>query len=123
MRVRVRRVALGMSQTRLADALGLTFQQVQKYESGANRIAASRLHELARILSVPISYFFEDLPGVHLDDTRDGSLTAEVQRDSDLMSRRESLELMRAYRSIGDRKVRKRILAFVRAAARLYQKP
>src|SRR5678816_919138 len=60
-RVRLRRTLLGMSQEKLADALGLTFQQVQKYERGANRIGASRLHQLSRILEVPVAFFFEEM--------------------------------------------------------------
>src|SRR5512145_1807794 len=64
-RVRLRRTLLGMSQEKLGEAIGLTFQQVQKYERGANRIGSSRLFDLARVLDVPVSYFFEDMaPGV-----------------------------------------------------------
>ena len=64
-RIRLRRTLLGMSQERLAEAIGLTFQQVQKYERGANRVGSSRLFDLARVLDVPVAYFFEDLaPGV-----------------------------------------------------------
>ncbi len=62
-RVRLRRTLLGMSQERLGEALGLTFQQVQKYERGVNRIGASRLFDLSRVLDVPISFFFDDMPG------------------------------------------------------------
>ncbi|MBT7504712.1 MAG: helix-turn-helix transcriptional regulator, partial [Rhodospirillales bacterium] len=61
-RVRLRRTLLGISQERLGDAVGLTFQQIQKYERGANRIGASRIYELSRILDVPVSFFFEDMP-------------------------------------------------------------
>src|ERR1700719_3453420 len=61
-RIRLRRTLLGMSQERLGDALGLTFQQVQKYERGMNRVGASRLFDLSRVLDVPISFFFDDLP-------------------------------------------------------------
>src|SRR5690348_7052572 len=61
-RIRLRRTLLGMSQERLAEAIGLTFQQVQKYERGANRVGSSRLFDLARVLDVPVSYFFEDMP-------------------------------------------------------------
>lgn len=62
-RLRMRRTLLGMSQTKLGQAVSLTFQQIQKYERGANRIGASRLHQFSRILEVPVSYFFEDMPG------------------------------------------------------------
>ena len=107
-RVRLRRTLLGMSQERLADALGLTFQQVQKYERGANRIGASRLHQLSRILEVPVSFFFEEMaaaPAPH--DAQPTENRSGFERDP--MTRRETLELVRAYYRIPDEKVRKRI--------------
>jgi transcriptional regulator with XRE-family HTH domain len=114
-RVRLRRTLLGLSQERLADALGLTFQQVQKYERGVNRIGASRLHHLARILEVPISFFFDEMETT----TASGGRLAEEQEgfEHDPMSRRETLELVRAYYRIPDEKLRKRIFELVKAAA------
>jgi len=112
-RVRLRRTLLGMSQEKLADALGLTFQQVQKYERGANRIGASRLHQLSRILEVPVSFFFEEMgaaPGAQIAEDGSGF-------EHDPMTKRETLELVRAYYRIPDEKVRKRIFEMVKAIA------
>lgn len=126
LRLRQRRILLGLSQERLAAALGLTFQQVQKYERGANRVSASRLYELSRVLEVPIGYFFEELPdgggapdgmadGAHADGTSDGRAG---RFEHDPMARKESIDLIRAYYSIGDGAVRRRLLDLVRALAR-----
>ena len=117
-RVRLRRTLLGMSQERLAEALGLTFQQVQKYERGANRIGASRLHQLSRILEVPVSFFFEEMT---VAPARAASQTGLAEEQAgfahDPMGRRETLELVRAYYRIPDEKVRKRIFEMVKAVA------
>ncbi len=101
---------LGVSQEKLGKALGLTFQQVQKYERGANRIGASRLHHISEVLDVPISYFFEGLPpnysirkgGVALEE-------AQAEYDRETMMQRETLELVRSYYKINDPNVRRRI--------------
>jgi transcriptional regulator with XRE-family HTH domain len=109
--MRLRRTLLGMSQEKLGEAMGLTFQQVQKYERGANRISASRLYELSRILDVPISYFFEELSAEEVD-ARVRSSGFEEESDTfepDPMTKRETLELVRAYYKITDPKVRKRL--------------
>lgn len=100
---------LGMSQTKLGDALGLTFQQVQKYERGANRIGASRLFELSRILEVPVSYFFEDLAldANLLQAHAPASDRRFADSAGDSLAERETLELVRAYYRIPDRQVRK----------------
>jgi transcriptional regulator with XRE-family HTH domain len=118
-RVRLRRTLLGLSQEKLGDALGLTFQQVQKYERGANRIGASRLFDLSRVLDVPVSFFFDDMsqnapersPAIELDDVAQGSF------DVDPMARRETLELVRAYYRIKDPLVRKRVFELAKALA------
>ncbi|MGE5514696.1 MAG: helix-turn-helix domain-containing protein [Bacteroidota bacterium] len=111
-RVRLRRTLLGMSQEKLGEALGLTFQQVQKYERGANRIGASRLYDLSRVLDVPVSYFFEDMG----DETMAASPRYMVratedppQVDDGRMVQRETLELVRAYYRIRDPEVRKQV--------------
>ena len=121
-RIRMRRTLLGMSQERLGDSIGLTFQQVQKYERGANRVGASRLFDLARVLDVPISYFFEDMP-----DSVAGPLgqaarrvhgLAETQEPAfgdDSLNRRETLELVRAYYRISDPAVRKRVFDLIKS--------
>ncbi len=117
-RVRLRRTLLGMSQTRLAEALGLTFQQVQKYERGTNRISASRLYQLCHILDEPLSYFFDDMPP--LEEADASSLRGGVQEPSapDLMNKSETLDLVRAYYRIRDPKVRKALHAMTKAMAK-----
>ncbi|WPB86663.1 helix-turn-helix domain-containing protein [Sediminicoccus rosea] len=119
-RVRLRRTLLGMSQERLGEALGLTFQQVQKYERGVNRIGASRLFDLSRVLDVPISFFFDDLPGSVGGSQGFASRVAgfaEAQEGfgDDTLHRRETLELVRAYYRISDPSVRKRVFDLIKA--------
>jgi len=113
-RVRLRRTLLGFSQERLGDALGLTFQQVQKYERGANRIGSSRLYELSRILDVPVSFFFDDIPGAPVD-VESGTEAGPDAQEASQMSRRETMELVRAYYRIDDPAVRKRVFDLVKA--------
>ena len=109
-RVRQRRTLLGMSQEKLAEALGLTFQQVQKYERGANRIDAGRLYELSKALDVPVSYFFEEL-----NDTPTGMREETAAYGEDPMARRETLLLVRAYYGIGEQAVRRRVLDLMKS--------
>lgn len=119
-RVRLRRTLLGLSQEKLGEAIGLTFQQVQKYERGANRIGASRLWDLSRVLDVPVSFFFEDMdetvasmsPRHVTEDAKEPET-----RESDPMTKRETLELVRAYYRIGDPSVRKRIYELAKTLA------
>ncbi len=102
--LRVRRTLLGMSQTTLGDAIGVTFQQVQKYERGTNRISASRLFDLSAVLDVPVEYFFEEMPA------QGGGKTKEPPSyEPDPMATRETLELVRAYYKIEDADVRKQL--------------
>ncbi len=112
-RVRQRRVLQGMTQTNLADALGLTFQQVQKYELGTNRISASRLHDLSRVFDVPINYFFEDMsPEVAASSLAikgRGKAKKLPSYELDPMTTQETMSLVRAYYKINDAGVRKRI--------------
>lgn len=112
-RVRLRRTMLGMSQERLGESLGITFQQIQKYEKGSNRIGASRLQKICEVLSVPISFFFEDAPN--------GTPTIGGFREAsgpnyvvDFLSTSEGLQLNRAFVKITDQKVRRRIIDLVR---------
>jgi transcriptional regulator with XRE-family HTH domain len=121
-RIRLRRTLLGMSQERLGEALGLTFQQVQKYERGVNRVGASRLFDLSRVLDVPISFFFDDLPDSlanSLDppmNRRVGGFTERADGfGDDTLSRRETLELVRAYYRITDPAVRKRVFELIKS--------
>ena len=119
-RVRQRRTLLGYSQERLAEALNLTFQQVQKYERGANRVGAGRLYELANALDVPVTYFFEDLPEAPDGAAAGPAMQEAAQRkyDADPMAQRETLLLVRAYYGIGDPVVRRRLLDLIRAMGR-----
>ena len=103
-RVRLRRMLVGMSQERLGELLGLTFQQVQKYESGHNRVSASRLFDISRVLSCPISYFFEDINQDTIGERHAPSASAPEDLseagesfENDPMQRTETLELVRAY--------------------------
>ena len=116
-RVRMRRTMLGLSQTHLGDALGLTFQQVQKYEKGSNRIGAGRLYHLTKVLDVPVSYFYEDLPE-ELGSSKPSKKRAS-QKDShpDMMSNRETMELVRGYYRIENGVVRNRLRELFRAMA------
>ncbi len=114
-RVRTRRLLIGMNQETLARALGLTFQQVQKYEGGANRVSASRLSQIAEILGVPIAYFFSDLEP-------DGSApSAHDQEARQRLQRPETIELIRSYYAIADQQTRQQFLEMVKAVAQAQQ--
>ena len=112
-RVRLRRTLLGMSQEKLGEAIGLTFQQVQKYERGANRIGSSRLFDLSRVLDVPIEYFFGDMPAEVSASSpateKRGRAKKPPSYEPDPMAKRETLELVRAYYKIRDPQIRKRL--------------
>src|SRR3954464_10419124 len=101
-RLRMRRNMLGMSQEKLGEAIGLTYQQVQKYEHGAARIGASRLHELSRILDVPVSFFFDDTDPVRAPAMGGFAEPPAEAFESDPLRKRETVELVRAYSSIED---------------------
>jgi transcriptional regulator with XRE-family HTH domain len=109
-----------MSQEKLGDALGLTFQQVQKYERGANRIGASRLFDLSRVLDVPVSFFFDDIKAETIEAARaEPGLREETNAgyEPDPMMRRETLELVRAYYRIPDTQIRRRLFDLTKAIA------
>jgi len=110
-----------MSQERLGQAIGLTFQQVQKYERGANRIGASRLYDLSRVLDVPVSFFFDDInPAVAVQVAEGASAMSEAapaRYEPDPMMRRETLELVRAYYRVTDPATRRRLFELVKAIA------
>ncbi len=121
-RIRLRRTLLGMSQERLGEALGLTFQQVQKYERGVNRVGASRLFDLSRVLDVPISFFFDDMPeglanayGMQSTRRPPGFTEPTDAFTDDALNRRETLELVRAYYRITDPAVRKRVFDLIKS--------
>jgi transcriptional regulator with XRE-family HTH domain len=107
-KLRMRRMMLGMTQTDLADALGLTFQQVQKYEKGTNRVSASRLQQIANVLKVPVAFFFGDAPAA--TGKPSGDLPPIVAQ---FLSSREGLALAKAYMAIDDKAVRKRVVELV----------
>lgn len=117
-RLRVRRSLLGLSQEKLAEAVGLTFQQVQKYERGLNRISAGRLYQFSKILDIPVSYFYEQLgtntsqagPGL-ADNDQEGFISG------DLLENKETLDLIRVYYSIEDKETRKDIMRFIKSMA------
>jgi transcriptional regulator with XRE-family HTH domain len=114
-RIRMRRLLLGMNQETLANALGLTFQQVQKYEGGANRVSASRLSAMADILGVPISYFFGDLR------PNDAELSPEDRQWRDYLQRPETIEFIRLYYAIPDAKVRRQFLEMAKTVAESFE--
>jgi transcriptional regulator with XRE-family HTH domain len=115
-RVRMRRIMLGMSQTKLGDAFGLTFQQVQKYEKGTNRISASRLQQCANTLQVPVAFFFEGAPSVPGVPQAKGTapLPACV---SDFLATSDGLALTKAFTQIKDKKLRRCIVELVERIA------
>jgi len=115
-RVRLRRMLIGMSQERLGELLGLTFQQVQKYEKGVNRIGAGRLFDVARILGVPIDYFYESVAS-QLVGSRSISEEEVAPPVMEFVSSGEGLQLTLAFMRIKDVKVRKRVLDLVRSLA------
>ena len=107
---------LAMSQEQLAEALGLTFQQVQKYEKGANRIGASRLQQISHILQVPVAFFFESAPNASAPHGSSGSALAMAQID-DFVSSSNGLRLMRAFMRIDNTDLRRRIVMLVQEIA------
>lgn len=123
-RVRLRRTMLGMSQEKLGEAVGLTFQQIQKYERGANRIGCSRIYQFSSILGVPVAFFFQDMPAEALGASQKPVVAGMPDHDQstledDPLSRQETLELVRAYYRIQDDGVRKRVFDLMRSMANL----
>lgn len=127
-RLRLRRTLLSMSQEQLAAAVGVTFQQIQKYERGSNRVSASRLYDIARVLGVSISFFFEDISGDVTANRPTQNLPEEAgielserpspAYESDEMSRSETLELARCYWKLANNEMRKHVLDLLRAMSR-----
>jgi transcriptional regulator with XRE-family HTH domain len=125
-RVRFRRMLLGMSQEKLGEKLGLTFQQVQKYEKGINRIGASRLFDLAQVLGVSVQFFYEEAPVMdgQQQPAADGS-AEKVDENAivEFLRSRDGLELNRAFVRISDVKARRAIVELVRSLANDTQQP
>ena len=115
-RIRVRRTLLGMGQENLGEALGLSFQQVQKYEKGADRVSASRLFQLSKILNVPVPYFFDNVPADSASHTRRLSDDGKAV-PADMPTSRESLKLIRAYYGISNPALRETVLGLIEALA------
>ncbi len=113
-RVRLRRTMLGMSQEKLGESLGITFQQIQKYEKGTNRVGASRLQQIARVLNTPVSFFFEDAPGGNGAPAGGFAEDDSANYVVDFLSSNEGLQLNRAFIRIKDPKVRRRIVDMVK---------
>jgi transcriptional regulator with XRE-family HTH domain len=120
-RVRLRRMLVGLSQEKLGEQLGLTFQQVQKYEKGSNRVSASRLYQIAEILSVPVQFFFEDVPDDISSGTDDvdgfGEATTGSGAIMDFLNSPEGFQLSKAFSQVPDPKVRRRIIDLVKTLA------
>ncbi len=116
-RVRMRRVLIGMSQERLGDALGLTFQQVQKYEKGINRIGASRLQQISNILGMPVEFFFEGAPTGEARPVEGFNEISDTPYVADFLASNEGVQLNRAFLRIRDPKLRRRVVDLVTAIA------
>jgi transcriptional regulator with XRE-family HTH domain len=124
-RLRMRRNLVGLSQEQLGKSLGLTFQQIQKYERGINRMGSSRLFQMSKVLSVPVAYFFDEIPAALKTPMQSGFAESEQEpieniataehADYDIMRRRETLELVRAYYRILDSKQRRKVYELIRS--------
>lgn len=123
-RLKIRRNLMGMSQDDLAQEIGVTFQQIQKYEHGTNRISAGKLYEFADIMNVGIGFFFEGLDQLFspehtgkADHVSDQAQQGFTKKDESYLEQKETLDLIRAYYAISDEKVRTRLLQFIRSIA------
>lgn len=117
-RVRLRRMLIGMSQEKLGEKLDLTFQQIQKYEKGANRIGSSRLYKISQILEVPVQFFFDDLPEELTEASTSGfSESTDTTFVMDFVSSSEGLQLNTAFNRISDAETRRRIVDLVKTLA------
>ena len=111
-RIRMRRTLLGMSQEKLSDQLGITFQQVQKYENGMNRVGSSRLFNISRALGVPIAFFFD---GYREEGARTTKAAEDATSFNKLLNSKETIELIKAYYSIEDKAVRKKLYEMIKS--------
>ncbi|ATU92915.1 helix-turn-helix domain-containing protein [Phyllobacterium zundukense] len=112
-RIRLRRNMIGLSQEKLGDSLGITFQQIQKYEKGMNRVGASRLQAIGNILNVPVTFFFDDMPG-QSDKPKGFDEESETTYVVGFLNSSEGIQLARAFAKITDAKIRRKILDLVR---------
>lgn len=118
-RIRLRRTLLGMSQEKLSEALGITFQQVQKYESGSNRVGASRLFNISRALGVPVSFFYEGFNGGNASQALLMAAENDAADISRLFETRETIDLVRAYYAIDDTAVRRKVYEMLKSLGSL----
>lgn len=116
-RIRLRRNMLGLSQEKLGESLGITFQQIQKYEKGTNRVGASRLQAISSILTVPVAFFFEDAPGSTPASQAGFAEDNEATYVVDFLNSNEGVQLTRAFTKIADPKVRRKIIDLVKSLA------
>lgn len=119
-RIRARRSLLGISQERLAESVGVTFQQIQKYESGTNRVSAGRLYQLSNILQIPVTYFYEQFGKEVMEYASMGmsyNTQEAFEQQKDVMKEKETINLVRTYYKIKDPEARKDILKFVKSMA------
>ena len=116
-RVRMRRMLIGMSQEKLGERLGLTFQQVQKYEKGSNRVSASRLYQMAQILGVPVQFFFEDISEIPSQQSAVASGSSESGEIMDFLNSSEGVQLNRAFNEIANSNVRRRVVDLLKSIA------
>lgn len=116
-RIRLRRNMLGMSQEKLGESLGITFQQIQKYEKGTNRVGASRLQAIASILTVPVAFFFEDAPGQDGSEHKGHAEDASTSFVVNFLSSAEGLQLNRAFARISNPKVRRKVIELAKVLA------
>lgn len=115
--MRMRRMLIGMSQEKLGERLGLTFQQVQKYEKGSNRVSASRLYQMAQILGVPVQFFFEDISEVSIERGAEAPASSETGEIMEFLNSSEGVQLNRAFNEIASANVRRRIIELVKSIA------
>jgi transcriptional regulator with XRE-family HTH domain len=123
-RIRMRRMMLGMSQSKLADAVNLTFQQIQKYEKGTNRVSASRMQQFAQILDVPVSFFFDGAPAAHVigGGKVSGNSVVTPAYIADFLASHNGQNIIEAFSRIKDRKLQHTIVALVEQIAGLKQR-
>ena len=117
-RVRLRRMLVGLSQEKLGVSMGLTFQQIQKYEKGVNRIGASRLHRLSQVLDVPVQFFFDGMPAINAPAAAGMAEPAQETYLYEFLNSRDGLELNRAFVKVTDAQVRKSVIELVRSLGR-----
>ena len=130
-KLKARRTLIGMTQEKLAEATGITFQQVQKYEKGRNRLSASRIFQFSRVLNIPVAYFFEGffssdtligLQGRFADNEQE-PFEAETEASDDVMLQKETIDLVRTYYTITDEKLRKDFLKMLKQMAKNFRSP